>query len=181
MTAPAASAEMLVLGRDSRGMTQPDLARKSGLSQGYISKAENELLTVAGERLEAIARALEYPVEFFVQSEHAEGVEALFHRKLRSMPAGQLRQVQAQINIMRVQVKRLMRGVEIRAPYPFPRLDVDDVGSPRGSGSTHPTRMATPSRTDHKPRAHDRVRRRHCCAGQLRYHEGLSRRAMADG
>lgn len=130
MSHAAANPEMLVLGRDSRGMTQADLARKSGVSQGYISKGENELLPVAGERLDAIARALDYPVDFFVLPEHAEGVEALFHRKLRTLPAAQLRQVQAQINIMRVQVKRLMRGVEIRAPRPFPRFDVDEVGGP---------------------------------------------------
>lgn len=130
MTADVANPEMLVLGRESRGYSQSALAAESKVSQGYISKGENGLITVSGERLEAISRVLRYPLDFFVQNEHTAGVQALFHRRLRSVKATELKQIQAQINVTRVQVRRLMRGIVVDSPYAFPRLDVDEVGGP---------------------------------------------------
>lgn len=125
-----ANAEMLVLGRESRGMSQARLADAAGVSQGVVSKAENGLLTVSGDRLAALAKAMSYPVDFFDQDERLVGVEALFHRRLRSVKSSELRQIQAQINVRRVQVKRLMHGIAVETPYTFPRLDVDEVGGP---------------------------------------------------
>lgn len=130
MSAQVANPEMLIMGRESRGYSQSYVASEAGVSQGYLSKGENGLIDVSGERLEAIARTLRYPVDFFVQQEHTAGVEALFHRRLRSVKASDLKQIQAQINVTRVQVKRLMRGIAVDAPYAFPRLDVDEVGGP---------------------------------------------------
>lgn len=130
MTAHVANPDMLVLGRESRGLSQSALAAEAGVSQGYLSKGENGLIEVSGARLEAIAETLRYPIEFFVQDEQAAGVQALFHRRLRSVKIGDLKQIQAQINVTRLQVKRLMRGVTVDAPHAFPKLDVDEVGGP---------------------------------------------------
>lgn len=130
MSVHSANPEMLTLGRESRGYSQAALAAGSRVSQGYISKGENGLIEISGDRLEAIARELRYPVPFFLQDEHTAGVHALFHRRLRSVKIGELKQIQAQLNIMRIQVKRLLHGVTIEAPYAFPKLDVDEVGGP---------------------------------------------------
>jgi transcriptional regulator with XRE-family HTH domain len=128
MSAHVATPDMLVLGRESRGYSPGELADAAGLSQAYISKGENGIIEVAGERLDAIARALEYPTDFFVQEERRAGIHALFHRRLRSVKATELKRIQAQMNLTRIQVKRLMHGVTIEAPHSFPRLDVDEVG-----------------------------------------------------
>ena len=130
MSTTTARPTMLILARESRGYSQAMLAAEAGISQGYISKGENGLIDVSGDRLAAIARALQYPIEFFAQDEQTAGVQALFHRRLRSVKVGDLKQIQAQINVTRVQVKRLMRGVTVEAPYHFPRFDVDEVGGP---------------------------------------------------
>ena len=129
-SAEVAVPDMLILGRESRGLSQEALAAESGVSQAYISKGENDLIEVTGERFEALAEALGYPIEFFLQHEHVAGVDALFHRRLRTVKVGELKQLQAQINVMRVHVKRLMRGVTVETPYAFPRVDVDEVGGP---------------------------------------------------
>ncbi len=82
-TAEVAVPDMLILGRESRGLSQEALAATSGVSQAYISKGENALIEVTGECFEALAEALGYPIEFFLQHEHAAGVDALF-QALRS-------------------------------------------------------------------------------------------------
>lgn len=130
MSENAANPEMLTLGREARGLTQIELAKTAGVSQAYISKGENDLIEVSGDRLAAIARTLQYPVEFFTQTEHTAGVNALFHRRLRTTKASDLKKIQAQLNVTRVQVKRLLRGVTVEVPFAFPRLDVDEVAGP---------------------------------------------------
>jgi transcriptional regulator with XRE-family HTH domain len=56
---------MLVLARQSRGMTQADLERESGISQSKFSKFENGALQVGASDLQRLADALGYPPEFF--------------------------------------------------------------------------------------------------------------------
>ena len=111
-------------------MSQERLADVAGVSQGYLSKGENGFIDVTGSRLDAIAQALDYPREFFAQDEHKSGVEALFHRRLRTVKVGELKQIQAQINVTRVQIKNLFAGVSIDTSFSFPRLDVDEDGGP---------------------------------------------------
>jgi Zn-dependent peptidase ImmA (M78 family)/transcriptional regulator with XRE-family HTH domain len=130
MTELVAKPEMLTLGRECRGLSQERLAELAGVSQGYLSKGENGFIEVTGDRLDAIGRALDYPTEFFALDEHKAGIEALFHRRLRTVKVAELKQIQAQINVTRVQVKKLLSGITIDTPYSFPRLDVDEIGGP---------------------------------------------------
>ena len=66
-----AQPRMLVLARESRAMTQGQLAKAmqalegsdGKVSQGYVSRAEAGRLTVNGERLGLYARALHYPAQ----------------------------------------------------------------------------------------------------------------------
>ena len=119
---------MLTLARESRGWTQGTLAERSGVSQPYISRIEKGLKEPAPEKLDALARALRYSPEALTLEEPVLGVDALFHRKLKTIPVTVLRQDQAQINLRRIQTRRLLQGIEFDAPNTFPRLDVDEVG-----------------------------------------------------
>src|SRR5947207_2647297 len=119
---------MVTLAREARGYTQARLAEETGLSQGYISKVEHGLIVPTEERLRRIAETLGYPVEFFFVGDRVYGAATtcMHHRKRQSMPVLKLRQIHAQINVMRMQVARLLQGVEIDAPIQFHRMDLDD-------------------------------------------------------
>jgi Zn-dependent peptidase ImmA (M78 family) len=119
--------EMLVLARESRNMSQKDLAEAISVSQGKISKYENGMFSVAEADLEAIGKALNYTKEFFVQKDRVYGLGSsfLFHRQRKQVPMYLQRKVQAEINILRMQVERLLRAVEIDIQSQFEPLDAD--------------------------------------------------------
>lgn len=123
---------MIVVAREARGITQSQLAKLIGVSQGKISKYESGILPVTEEDAVAIGRELEFPRRFFSQTDRVYGFGStcFYHRKRQKMPIGQLRQLQAQLNIFRFQVKRLVRGVEIEAEHEFVNLDVVEHGTP---------------------------------------------------
>lgn len=119
--------EMLVLARESRGWSQKELADATGVTQGKVSKYENGMLSASDQDLEAIARALGYTREFFFQKDRVYGLGSsfLFHRQRKQVPMHLQRKIQAEINILRMQVERLLRGVEIDAAERFTPIDID--------------------------------------------------------
>jgi len=120
-------AELVVLARESRALTQSALAKKTGLSQSKISKLEAGLLPVLVKDLATISRALEYPERFFYQAEHpcAFGSSCSYHRKRQGAPVRELKTVYAKVNILRMQIARLLRGVDVEWENKFHRMDID--------------------------------------------------------
>jgi Zn-dependent peptidase ImmA (M78 family)/transcriptional regulator with XRE-family HTH domain len=118
--------EMISLARESRGMSQGELAKAVGVTQGKISKFESGMLAVPEDQLDLIAKELGYPVLFFTQDDAIKGAgsSCLYHRKRQSMPVRELRMIQAKVNVVRLQIVRLLRGVEIQSEVNFPRMDV---------------------------------------------------------
>jgi Zn-dependent peptidase ImmA (M78 family)/transcriptional regulator with XRE-family HTH domain len=126
----AVNPEMLVLARESRGMSQDDLAAMPdvGITQGKISKYENGMLIVSEEDHDKIAKATNYTPEFFLQKDKIYGLGSsfLFHRKRANAPIAVQKQVQAQVNILRMQVDRLLQGVSLEHHNSFTPLDPDE-------------------------------------------------------
>lgn len=122
--------DLIVLAREARGLTQTQLAAASSISQPVISKIENGVFDVDGERLLAIADALQFPPEFFYQSSRIGWTVCVADRKRKSMPLKRLQSIHAQVNIARMQVLRLLQGVELDSPFTFPRMDVLEFESP---------------------------------------------------
>lgn len=121
--------EMLILARESRGMSQVDLAREVGVTQGKISKYENGALNVSPEDLAQIAKALHYMEEFFFQKATVYGLGSsfLFHRQRQSIPIKVQRRIQSEVNIWRMQVERLLRGAVVNCENRFAAIDIDSV------------------------------------------------------
>ncbi len=124
--------DMLVVAREARGLSQSALAERIGVTQGKVSKYESGMLSVTDEDAAAIAAALLFPTRFFAQTDQVYGFGStcFYHRKRQRMPIKQLRQLQAQLNIFRFQVLRLIRGIEIEVENDFVRLDVPEHGTP---------------------------------------------------
>jgi Zn-dependent peptidase ImmA (M78 family)/DNA-binding transcriptional regulator YiaG len=124
--------DMLILARESRGLSQTALAAALSVTQGKISKCETGSIAVSSEDLEKLANVLEYPPDFFFLSDRVEGFGStcFHHRKRQSLPVGELRLIHATINVIRIHLARLLDGVEIDGKNQFHRLDIDEYESP---------------------------------------------------
>jgi len=140
-----ANAAMLVLARESRGITQAELAevmtRHSGetpVSQGYVSKAEAGRLEVTGPRLSLYATALGYPAAVLCADPqvHGVGVGLVHHRKRASLGAPALRRIHAELALARMQTRGLLALAGTGHPHRFHRIAVDDFDTPSDAAST---------------------------------------------
>ncbi|MFD8105331.1 XRE family transcriptional regulator [Streptomyces microflavus] len=134
-----AQPEMLVLARESRGMTQADVATAmtkaspSGstvVSQGYVSRAESGRLTVSEDRLDLYATALGYPKEFLCLDPEVNGVGVglVHHRKRASLSVAVLRRVHAQLAFTRFQLRGLASAAgNPTSEHGFTRVAIDDL------------------------------------------------------
>jgi Zn-dependent peptidase ImmA (M78 family)/transcriptional regulator with XRE-family HTH domain len=104
--------DFLILARESRGLTQTDLAERVGLSQSLLSKLEHGTLPASVEQVQFVARELHYPVGFFYRkSEPLIDSVALF-RRYSSVSATLLRRVRAHLELMKANLSRLLDACE---------------------------------------------------------------------
>ena len=131
MTDRVVNPVMIVLARESRGWSQKDLAERIGVTQATVSKYENGMLAVSEKDAAEMARVMEYTPELLYQQEQVYGLGSsfLFHRKRQTAPVGLQKRIQARINILRMQVARLFRGVDLDFTNSF---DVAEPGELAG-------------------------------------------------
>jgi Zn-dependent peptidase ImmA (M78 family) len=117
---------MIILARESRGLSQKVLAERLYVTQGRISKIESGLLIVQDDILERISCILMYPKHFFYQKGGiiGVGIAEVFHRKRQSVSKHVLDKIYAQIEIRIRHIQELLRSVEISCT--IPHLDIDE-------------------------------------------------------
>lgn len=116
---------MLILARESRGVTQSGLAEAVGVTQAAISRAEKGLSGISDELLETIATNLEYPVSFFYKAGHRYPPSTPFHRKRKALPKKTQYQIEALANIRTLHLDNLLQSVEF-LENKIRYLDLDD-------------------------------------------------------
>ena len=118
---------MVTLAREARELTQTELAGMLGVSQAMLSKVEAGFKAPTDQMLSAIAAALGRPEEFFFQTDavFGPGLSEFFHRRRQDVSVKTLARIHAQINIIRMQVARLLRAVEVPNLKIRP-MDMDD-------------------------------------------------------
>lgn len=121
---------MIILGRESRGFSQTDLATRMNVSQAAVSKFEKGQLQLEGELLDRLSNALNYPREFFCQMFNLYPLPLQFFRKHKTLPAKTARRIQAQLDLLRLHAGQMLGAAEIDFT-PVPLCDVDVHGSPR--------------------------------------------------
>ena len=126
---------MVTLARESRGVTQGELARRIAVlqdrtvTQGTISKIEQGLLGVSEEIADGFVSILKYPQSFFLQNEEVYAAGMSQHRKRASLPAKTLCKIDAVTNIIRINIKSLLKSAEdidVKIPY----YDIDEFHEP---------------------------------------------------
>lgn len=122
---------MIVVARESRGWTQKDLATALRTNQSTISRYELGAIPVPPYHVDALSSALKYEREFFEQPDLLVGLGGDFlYRKRASVTAKAQRRVEAEANIRRMQVTRLLRAASVQERFPFPALPLEQVGKP---------------------------------------------------
>ncbi|MGE3637377.1 MAG: ImmA/IrrE family metallo-endopeptidase [Pirellulales bacterium] len=124
--------EIFIVARGCRGISQADFAKKMSWSQGKVSKVEHGFLFVDEEEVLKVAQCLAFPAELFYEDSEVTGFGSCcqYDRKKLSTPVRRLSQLHDEINIRRIQVGRLLRGVDLPNELNFPDLDVDRFGGP---------------------------------------------------
>lgn len=133
--------DLLIAAREALGLTQKQLAERltqlSGaqpeISQGYVSRAEKGVLTVSGDRLDLFALALESTPDLLAGDAKlwSLGDGCLYHRNRASTKASTLRRLHAQVNLLRLYVRRLADVASVPLPeFTLTPLQVGGVDGP---------------------------------------------------
>lgn len=119
--------QMIAVARESRGVTQTQLATKLDVSQALISKIENGLLPVPDELAMRIAGVLEYEIDLLRWQDPLYGIQKsiLYHRRRQRTPKKILDKIHALLNIRRMQIQRMLEDVEPDRPDRFEHYDID--------------------------------------------------------
>lgn len=123
------NADMLKLAREASELTQAALAKNAGVTQALVSKLEHGLISEpGGESVEALSRALKFPVSFFYQRERASSLPHFHFRKRSRMGAKALAKISAITNIRTMHISRLLASFEEEQTKKIPEWDLDDTG-----------------------------------------------------
>ena len=123
---------MMALARDSRGITQTDLAHRIGVKQGTISKYEAGLLDPPDDFIVEISEALDYAQDFFFETGQPYGMPPFHYRKRKKLGAKALSRIIAEINIRRIHLGILLRSYDLRANGRIPEIDRDEYRGGHG-------------------------------------------------
>ncbi|MCI1728596.1 MAG: ImmA/IrrE family metallo-endopeptidase [Chiayiivirga sp.] len=123
--------EMVILAREYQGLTQEEVAEKSGLTQPRIARVEAGIgAELSEEELNSLFAALAFPREFFYLNEarFGYGTSSIFTRT-RQTTAAEKKRLRSLVNVLRIHTKRMLDHVEVEASRPLPRLSLADYSS----------------------------------------------------
>lgn len=104
--------EILKIARESRLITQNELATVIGVEQGTLSKIEKDIQSADAELVKKIADALHYPVDFFYQEKKVLPVEGHYRRKVTT-PVKKMKQYIAQMTLSEWHFMSMLDEIEL--------------------------------------------------------------------
>jgi Zn-dependent peptidase ImmA (M78 family)/DNA-binding XRE family transcriptional regulator len=104
---------MIEIARISRGFSQAELAEKSGMEQGTLSKLETGLLKPKDDVIDKLTVALGYPLAFFAEEITVLSPMITHYRKRKSLTNFKLDQIEYNLYIRKHFVKKLLRSANI--------------------------------------------------------------------
>lgn len=104
---------MLMIARESRGLTQGELALSIGMQQGTISKLESGFLPASTEHAQKYAEQLSYPVDLFFQKASFRELPVTFYRKKAKTTKTATDRLRAMTTIRRLHLQKLIERAEL--------------------------------------------------------------------
>jgi Zn-dependent peptidase ImmA (M78 family)/transcriptional regulator with XRE-family HTH domain len=122
--------QMVVLAREIRGLTQQELARKIYRSQATITRIEGDTADVPDDVVTQIASTLGFPTDFFGQTEELLGFgsSAYYYRKRADLSAVDRKKIHGVVNVLRINLKKMLDSVEIVPKRPLPSFELAEYG-----------------------------------------------------
>ena len=120
--------EALHTARVAAGLTQAQLSEQAGVRQGALSRYENDLRRPDEQTLDRLAGVLGLTRQVLNRAGSIRGsaaVEAHMRRRATA-PAKAWRRVEAQLNILRIQLHQLLRVIDFDPPNAASVLDTMD-------------------------------------------------------
>lgn len=102
----------LILARESRGLTQTQLAQLTEIPQSSISRIEQDTLGVDDSTVKKLAEVLKYPESFFFQEVNIYPPN-LHYRKRVTIPVRVKDMAEATMNIYRLNLQTLLQSVDL--------------------------------------------------------------------
>lgn len=110
------------LARESRGISQKELADKINISPGTISKIESGTMLLTEKFVKAIAEVVGYPLSFFSKSIKPINGTTLCYRKRRTMAARDLTLLESKLSILSNCIDDLQDSIEL-PEFNIPHLE----------------------------------------------------------
>lgn len=117
---------MMVLARDSRGITQSGLSELMGATQGTISKIESGLSDPPDTFVNELAAALAFDPMFFFEAGRPYGMPPFHYRRRKKLGQKPLDKMIAEMNIRRIHLRILLRSYEDKNNRFIPEIDRDE-------------------------------------------------------
>lgn len=117
---------LLILAREARALTQGELAARTMLAQGTLSKYETGMLEPPDDILGELATALGFPISFFCQEDRPYGFPPYHYRKRKKLSAKTLGRVSAEMNIRRMHIKKMGISFTRKSNGFIPEIDRDE-------------------------------------------------------
>lgn len=122
---------MMTLARDSRGLTQAELAAKLGVMQGTLSKYETGFHEPPTDFVADLSEALDYPMGFFYEVGRPYGLPPFHYRRRKKLSAKALGRIVAEMNIRRMHISKMLVSFDWKTNAFIPEIDQDEY---RGRG-----------------------------------------------
>lgn len=121
--------KMLSIARESRGIDLKEIAEKLDVNSSSVSRWENEGMAVSEEVISKLTKLLNYPESFFYQKGEVLPL-SLSYRKRNIVAAKLITQIEANINISRLNMELMLTLMRVAEPK-LPILDVIKYGTPQ--------------------------------------------------
>ena len=105
--------KMIITARESRLLSQKELAEKLQTTPSQLSRIENGFALVNEEFIQKLSSVLYYPESFFNEPGDIYPLPWNFYRKNKSLSPKLADQITATINIQRKHIEKLLKSVEL--------------------------------------------------------------------
>jgi len=120
---------MITIARESRGLVHADLAERLNVTKPTAWRWENDVFGISTDIVVKLSNTLHYPESFFYQQGEVLPL-SLSYRKRNVVAAKLISQIEANINITRLNIEQLLDAIKY-TDIKLPVLDVIKYGSPQ--------------------------------------------------
>lgn len=119
---------LIILGRETEGLTQKELADRVGINQANISRIETGFISASEEMIKKISEILNYPMSFFYETGKTHSTNLHYFRKAKALKIKDFSRINAEGIVDRLRIEKLLNAVEIETEYI--KMEIEEYDNP---------------------------------------------------